>query len=302
MQWSCFFQSPRYLEITRKYYLVSPDLRPLICSYIGVKENMTVLDVGCGSGFFTRLVAENMTAGRVVGVDIDAVHIDAAKKIIGADGLTERIEFITADALALPFADDSFDLVTSQTFFNVVKGSEKALAEMIRVTKNGGVVASLDNMTLGNQTWHTGYYQELAWLTRFRVLEKKVLQMFMMIYPLGKIAAGIPTSEIPHFFAARGLKNVRIYGLGRVFSLSNAAMDAAEKAEYIHCLYEDSWEKVHNYRQLPQITQYITNAELDEYLALLTQYRDYQLALIGENLIWDWNGGGNLLTVADVVK
>ncbi|MBP2664133.1 MAG: hypothetical protein H6Q71_2081 [Firmicutes bacterium] len=133
MQWSCFFQSPRYLEITRKYHLVSPDLRPLICSYIGVKENMTVLDVGCGSGFFTRLVAENMTAGRVVGVDIDAVHIDAAKKIIGADGLTERIEFITADALALPFADDSFDLVTSQTFFNVVKGSEKlTVADVVK--------------------------------------------------------------------------------------------------------------------------------------------------------------------------
>jgi cyclopropane fatty-acyl-phospholipid synthase-like methyltransferase len=55
---------------------------------------MTVLDVGCGSGFFTRLVAEGFNGGKVCGIDMDLAHITEAKKIAEAKGLSGKIEFI----------------------------------------------------------------------------------------------------------------------------------------------------------------------------------------------------------------
>ena len=123
---------------------------------------MQILDVGCGTGFFTRLLAEGLSRGKVYGLDIDGEHIAAAREIGRRQGLAGRVEFIQGDALSLPFEDGAFDLVASCTFFNVVKNPRAAMGEMLRVVRMG-VVSSLDSMTLGNQTWHRAI-TEVPWL------------------------------------------------------------------------------------------------------------------------------------------
>jgi ubiquinone/menaquinone biosynthesis C-methylase UbiE len=301
-KWSRYVQSPRFLEISRKYYFSAPDTYPLIRRYLGVTGEMQILDVGCGTGFFTRLLAEGLSRGKVYGLDIDGEHIAAAREIGRRQGLAGRVEFIQGDALSLPFEDGAFDLVASCTFFNVVKNPRAAMGEMLRVVRDGGVVSSLDSMTLGNQTWHRGYYPELPWLARLEELEKKIWRMYQAIYPLAGVAVGLPTSEIPHFFAASGLKKVRVHALGRVFSLSNAILSPEERQEYITALYLDGLEKLNNYLKLPQSKDYLTREEVDEYAGLLMQKRDYLLSEEDENIIWEWYGGANLLTVGDVVK
>jgi len=94
------------------------------------------LDVGCGTGAFTELVLTHCSPGSIVGVEPAAAQIDHARRRIPAG------EFRTADATALPFADGEFDIVASALVINFIPDRAKALAEMRRVLRPGGMVTA----------------------------------------------------------------------------------------------------------------------------------------------------------------
>jgi SAM-dependent methyltransferase len=102
----------------------------------GVRAGQDVLDVACGTGIVTREAAERVGAsGRVTGLDLNPAMLAVAARV--APELTWR----QGDAAALPFDDDSFDVVTCQSgamFFPDLTG---ALCEMGRVARPGGAVA-----------------------------------------------------------------------------------------------------------------------------------------------------------------
>ena len=50
-KWSVYFQTPEYLEQTRKF-LILPEYEPLVRNWCGVRDGMRILDVGCGTGYF----------------------------------------------------------------------------------------------------------------------------------------------------------------------------------------------------------------------------------------------------------
>jgi ubiquinone/menaquinone biosynthesis C-methylase UbiE len=109
----------------------------LFLDWIAVPPQLEWLDVGCGTGIFTELVATGWQPSRVTGVDPAQAQIDlAAAKVRDA-----RVAFRTADAQALPFADASFDAVTAALVVNFVPDRTKALSEMRRVVRPSGVVA-----------------------------------------------------------------------------------------------------------------------------------------------------------------
>ena len=95
------------------------------------------LDVGCGTGAFTELVLDNCSPNTIVAVDPAAAQIEHARR----RPIVKRADFRVADALALPFPDHSFDIVVSALVINFIPDREKALAEMRRVTRPGGVIA-----------------------------------------------------------------------------------------------------------------------------------------------------------------
>lgn len=101
-----------------------------------------VLDVGCGSGNITLDVAARVAPGTAVGVDVMAERIANAASL-AAERVIENVSFAVSDALALRFADDSFDVAYSHTVLHSLIDPPAALAEQKRVVRPGGwVIAS----------------------------------------------------------------------------------------------------------------------------------------------------------------
>jgi SAM-dependent methyltransferase len=97
-----------------------------------------LLDVGCGTGALTFVMAQRWPGRRVVGVDLAAPFIDYARSRRSGD----LPQFEVGDACALPFADRQFAGVAAQFVLMFIPRPELALKEMCRVTRHGGTVGA----------------------------------------------------------------------------------------------------------------------------------------------------------------
>ncbi|MEV7228696.1 methyltransferase domain-containing protein [Polymorphospora sp. NPDC051019] len=104
---------------------------------------MSVLDVGCGPGTITADLAARVAPGRVTAVEITAAALGLARDEAAARG-QRNIDFAVADVHELHFPDGSFDVVHAHQVLQHVADPVRALAEMRRVTRPGGVVAARD--------------------------------------------------------------------------------------------------------------------------------------------------------------
>ena len=95
-----------------------------------------VLDVGCGTGEIMARLAETFPHASFVGIDLEEPHLARARARCAAFG--SRIRFETGDALALPFADATFDLVVCRHLLQAVPDAGRVLAEIRRVLRPGG--------------------------------------------------------------------------------------------------------------------------------------------------------------------
>lgn len=102
----------------------------------GVVPGDDVLDVGCGTGYFTsRLAAAAMPGGAVTGIDPSESMIEFCRQRIPGD-----ISFVTGTAQQLPFDDGAFDVVaSSMTIHHIPQDARLAsMKEMYRVLRPGG--------------------------------------------------------------------------------------------------------------------------------------------------------------------
>jgi SAM-dependent methyltransferase len=103
----------------------------------------TVLEVGCGSGVLTRWLAHRTRgANRLVGVDVNPYLLREAGMIARHAHLEDVITFQEGNAEDLPFPERSFDLTMSCTLLEEVD-ADRAVAELVRVTKPGGRVGNI---------------------------------------------------------------------------------------------------------------------------------------------------------------
>jgi len=104
---------------------------------------MDLLDVGCGPGTLTVDLARRVPGGRVVAIDRSPDILERASVHAVSKGVT--VEFAQGDAYALGFPDASFDIVHAHQVLQHLTDPVRALREMRRVLKPGGVVAVRDS-------------------------------------------------------------------------------------------------------------------------------------------------------------
>lgn len=104
------------------------------------KKKLKILDVGCGSGFFTILMAQQ--GHEVIGVDLTADMITRAKELAAEE--KADCTFQVMDAENLEFADEAFDMVISRNLTWTLPDAERAYSEWLRVLKKGGCLLNFD--------------------------------------------------------------------------------------------------------------------------------------------------------------
>ena len=150
-----------------------------------------VLDLGCGTGELTRMMADRLDGaqgGQAVGVDAAAKMIAVARKKRGNDNC--RFDVVAAESL--PYDNGSFDAVVSSLFFHHVDLDLKrrTLAESFRVLKPGGnlVIADMHTPT----TW-MGWL--VSWVSRWFFMQPEIAENIRGVLPRLMAEAGFTRPE-----------------------------------------------------------------------------------------------------------
>jgi ubiquinone/menaquinone biosynthesis C-methylase UbiE len=116
----------------------SKKLAPLLIDFAGLAEGEKILDVGCGNGSLTFALARTADLSKIVAIDYSPVFVEEAIR----RNSDPRIRIQQADACDLPFEDGAFDRALALLVLHFVPETGKAVAEMRRVVRPGGVVAA----------------------------------------------------------------------------------------------------------------------------------------------------------------
>jgi ubiquinone/menaquinone biosynthesis C-methylase UbiE len=123
----------------------SRELRPeaeALLARVTPRPGQAVADLGCGPyGILDLLSAAVSPGGRVLGLDADPGHVAMARAQAEADGLA-GVEVMTGDARHTGLPPGGFDLVHARTLLVTIPEPEQVLAEMVRLARPGGWVAS----------------------------------------------------------------------------------------------------------------------------------------------------------------
>jgi SAM-dependent methyltransferase len=125
----------------------SAELLPLSAALLdrtGIGPGQRAIDLGCGPSGIIELLCERVgPGGRVVGVDLDAALASLARQLTREKGLANA-EIMQADARRTGLPPSSFDLVHARTLLVNVPDPGEVVAEMARLAKPGGLVASME--------------------------------------------------------------------------------------------------------------------------------------------------------------
>lgn len=123
----------------------SEELRPesvALLDRIGLKPGQSAIDLGCGPrGILDLLSAAVSPRGSVTGLDADPAHVAMARQYAGQHGLA-NVEVMAGDAKHTSLPEGSFDLVHARTVLVTIPGPAEVVAEMVRLARPGGWVAS----------------------------------------------------------------------------------------------------------------------------------------------------------------
>lgn len=167
-----------------------------------------VLDLGCGPGVTVIELAHERPDAFYVGLDLARRMLDIARVETARENMVQKIAFVLADATALPFADNSFDVTTGHSFLYLVPDRSGVLREAFRVLHPEGRYVSMeprDGDT--NPGWVKRHW------TNFRFMFSVLLWR-----PYSKFHGRLDEEKFPALLERAGFKNTGtervIEGLG----------------------------------------------------------------------------------------
>ncbi|WP_437680016.1 class I SAM-dependent methyltransferase [Sorangium sp. So ce131] len=200
--------SAEYFGDTRDSWW-NPDYVALLARRWRLDHVREVLDVGCGVGHWGRVLGGVLPReARITGVDRDPFWVEKAAERAAARGESERFRYQVGLAERLPFERDSFDLVTCQTVMIHAADPGAMLADMIRVTRPGGLVAVAEPNNVAGALLDTA-------MVHAPVDEVLTLVRMQLLCERGKAALGEGHNSlgelVPALFAERGLTDIQVY-------------------------------------------------------------------------------------------
>jgi len=105
-----------------------------VLNAVGPVENKNILEIACGTGRFTVMLAER--GADIIGLDISGPMLQQGREKARSAGAADHLEFMRGDAGRLPFPNDHFDSVIAMRFFHLADTPDEFLAEMRRVSKD----------------------------------------------------------------------------------------------------------------------------------------------------------------------
>ncbi len=139
----------RYLrrsrELYRRYLEAKPWVKQLYTQFLGLKPRLKIVDVGCGTGDFTRFLANLAPAScHLTGIDTREASLRAADNETRKAGLARRVSFRRGDAYDIPMRTGFADLTCCRTLLMHLQDPVRAVKEMARITKPNGLVAAAE--------------------------------------------------------------------------------------------------------------------------------------------------------------
>ena len=128
-----------------------------------LRPNLRILDVGCGPGTITAGLADRVPQGHVTGIDAAPDVLDQARE---AAAQRDNVDFTTGDVYALDYPDATFCVVHAHQVLQHLGDPVRALTEMRRVTKPGGLIAARDG-DYGAMVWYPAIPALDDWMTLY---------------------------------------------------------------------------------------------------------------------------------------
>ena len=184
-------------------------------------KGATCLDVCCGSGDLTRLLAKAVGShGHVIGLDFATAQLSKAQQITQHSFRQLSIEWLEGDAMALPFGDSQFDAVTMGYGLRNIPDIQRGLSELYRVLKPGAKAAILDFHRPNSavmQTIQQRYLDQLVVpVARHLGVESEYAYIFPSLqrFPNGHqqraIALSVGFTHVTHYPIAGGMMGVLV--------------------------------------------------------------------------------------------
>ena len=139
---------------------------------LALQPSERVLDIGAGPGLLVANMARLVgPSGHVTGLEINDSMLALGRARCADPGIRERVNFVKADAVALPFTDAAFDVAVSTQVYEYIADLKAAFAELHRVLRVGGRALILDT-DWDSIVWNASNEQRMqrllaAWMERF---------------------------------------------------------------------------------------------------------------------------------------
>ncbi len=196
-----------------------------------LRPGTKLLDAGCGHGYIMRTYGPYcMPGAELVGLDREKSLLATAKRLCRREGIADSCRFVEGDVYDLPFKNNSFDIAVAHVVFCHLAEPEKALAELIRVTKRGGCIAVFDNAVGGGDS--------VGWngIHRPTIAEKLFNYEVVFRTMAGRKKLGQGDYQVgcyvPLWMEQRGLKNVDVRSNERVHWIAPPYRSPAQKTVY----------------------------------------------------------------------